>query len=237
MKAKQATALVLASVMGLGLLAGCGDSKKGGSETAKNDGDVVTLKWIQVGGSMPDNYDAWLKQINPYLEEKIGVNIDMEIVPWADWDNRRSVITNSGEDFDILFTDQTRYNAEVNTGAFLDLTDILDENAPELKKLIPEDYWEAMEIDGKIYGVPTYKDSSVTQYFVWDKAVADKYGIDINSIKSYEDLYPALKKIKEGEGTAPYYMSKSGADFLNTVYFDQLGAGLPALGIRYDDED
>ena len=69
MKAKQATALVLASVMGLGLLAGCGDSKKGGSETAKNDGDVVTLKWIQVGGSMPDNYDAWLKQINPYLEE------------------------------------------------------------------------------------------------------------------------------------------------------------------------
>lgn len=35
MKAKQATALVLASVMGLGLLAGCGDSKKGGSETAK----------------------------------------------------------------------------------------------------------------------------------------------------------------------------------------------------------
>lgn len=28
MKAKQATALVLASVMGLGLLAGCGDSKK-----------------------------------------------------------------------------------------------------------------------------------------------------------------------------------------------------------------
>lgn len=236
MKAKQATALVLASVMGLGLLAGCGDSKKGGSETAKNDGDVVTLKWIQVGGSMPDNYDAWLKQINPYLEEKIGVNIDMEIVPWADWDNRRSVITNSGEDFDILFTDQTRYNAEVNTGAFLDLTDILDENAPELKKLIPEDSWEAMEIDGKIYGVPTYKDSSVTQYFVWDKAVADKYGIDINSIKSYEDLYPALKKIKEGEGTAPYYMSKSGADFLNTVYFDQLGAGLPALGIRYDDE-
>lgn len=56
-----------------------------------------------------------------------------------------------------------------------------------------------MEIDGKIYGVPTYKDSSVTQYFVWDKAVADKYGIDINSIKSYEDLYPALKKIKEGK--------------------------------------
>ena len=43
---------------------------------------------------MPKDYDEWLAQINPYLEEKIGVNVDMEIVPWGDWDNRRSVITN-----------------------------------------------------------------------------------------------------------------------------------------------
>ncbi len=236
MKAKQATALVLASVMGLGLLAGCGDSKKGG-DSAKKDGDVVTLKWIQVGNGMPKNYDAWLKQINPYLEEKIGVNLDMEIVPWGDWDNRRSVITNSGEYFDILFTDQARYNAEVATGAFLDLTDKLEEYAPDVKNLIPEEYWKGVKINDKIYGIPTYKDSSVTEYFVWDKDIADKYQIDINSITTYEDLYPALKKIAEGEGTAPYYMSKAGADFLNTAYYDQLGAGLPALGIRFDDPE
>lgn len=43
----------------------------------------VTLKWIQVGGGMPKTYDEWLDQINPYLEEKIGVNVEMEIVPWG----------------------------------------------------------------------------------------------------------------------------------------------------------
>ena len=74
---------------------------------------------------MPKDYDEWLAQINPYLEEKIGVNVDMEIVPWGDWDNRRSVITNSGEYFDILFTDQNRYSSEVNTGALMDITDLL----------------------------------------------------------------------------------------------------------------
>lgn len=46
------------------------------------------------------------------LEEKIGVNVEMEIVPWGDWDNRRNVIANSGEYFDILFTDQNRYGSE-----------------------------------------------------------------------------------------------------------------------------
>ena len=252
---KRFVAMLMACVMGTGLLAGCGssnnaqtDSSAAAADTAEtskepveeeaesNNGEVVTLKWIQVGNGMPTNYDAWLTQINPYLEEKVGVNLDMEIVPWGDWDNRRSVIVNSGEAFDILFTDQTRYNAEVTTGAFLDLTDLLKTSAPDLYSMIPEDYWQAASIGGKIYGVPTYKDSSITEYFIWDKALADKYNIDINSVKDFATLYDALKTIKEGEGTAPYYMSKSGADFLATAYFDQLGAGLSALGIKYDDD-
>jgi putative aldouronate transport system substrate-binding protein len=250
---KRLVAMAMACVMGIGLLAGCGSANgaqtgtgetttvketaktPAASEESGNTGEVVTLKWIQVGNGMPTNYDAWLAQINPYLEEKIGVNVQMEIVPWGDWDNRRSVIVNSGEAFDILFTDQARYNSEVSTGAFLDMTDLLKTSAPELYSMIPEDYWQAASINGKVYGVPTYKDSSVTEYFIWDKAVADKYNIDINKVNDFTSLYDALKTIKDGEGSEPYYMSKSGADFLVTAYFDQLGAGLSALGVKYND--
>ncbi len=248
---KRLVAMAMACVMGIGLLTGCGSSSNTpagsndvGSATetketpaAEESADgVVTLKWIQVGNGMPTNYEAWLAQINPYLEEKIGVNLQMEIVPWGDWDNRRSVIVNSGEAFDILFTDQARYNSEVATGAFLDMTDLVKTAAPDLYAMIPEDYWQAVSIDGKIYGVPTYKDSSITEYFIWDKTVSDKYSIDINAVTDYESLYEALKTIKAGEGGEPYYMSKSGADFLITAYYDQLGAGLAALGIKYNDD-
>ena len=256
MRKKKVLALMMAAAMSVGLLAGCGASSSGGgasapaaggdaasTETAAPaegdaaaSGDVVTLKWVTVGNGMPSNYDAWLEQINPYLAEKIGVNIDMEIVPWGDWENRRSVITNSGEYFDILFTDQSRYNSEVATGVLMDITDLVKTASPELYSMIPEDYWKAVSVQDKIYGVPTYKDSSITEYFIWDKDIADKYSIDINSIDSYEKLVPALEKIKEGEGGSPYYMSKNGADFLVTWQYDQLGAGLPALGIRYDDD-
>ena len=114
MKKKQVLAMTLSAAMALGAFGATGVS-------AAAD-EVVTLKWVQVGNGMPENYDAWLEQINPYLEEKIGVNLDMEIVPWGDWENRRSVITNSGEYFDILFTDQTRYSSEVATGVLMDIT-------------------------------------------------------------------------------------------------------------------
>ena len=264
MNKKRVLALLMTAAMSLGLLAGCG-SAAGGSATPKDNGaaqtdtvetpesegegsgsaeqtepagsgEVVTLKWVTVGSGMPDNYETWLTQINPYLEEKIGVNIDMEIVPWGDWTNRRNVISNSGEYFDILFTDQTTYNGEVSTGVLMDITDLVQTASPELYKMIPENYWQAMAVQGKIYGVPTYKDSSITEYFIWDKDVADKYEVDIESIDSYEKLVPALTKIREGEGTAPYRMSSHGADFLVAAYYDQLGAGLSPLGIRFDDE-
>lgn len=237
MKKKQFLALALSAVMAGGMLAGCGSSN-GSTSSSKSDAkdEVVTLKWIQVGNGMPKDYDEWLAQINPYLEEKIGVNVDMEIVPWGDWDNRRSVITNSGEYFDILFTDQNRYSSEVNTGALMDITDLLKDNASELYNMIPEDYWKAVEVNEKIYGVPTYKDSSLSEYFVWDQDIADKYNIDVNSVTDFNTLYDALKTVKEGEGGSPYFMSKNGANFLLNLNYDDLSSGLPAIGVKYGDD-
>ena len=237
MKKKQFLALALSAVMAGGMLAGCGSSN-GSTSSSKSDAkdEVVTLKWIQVGNGMPKDYDEWLEQINPYLEEKIGVNVDMEIVPWGDWDNRRSVITNSGEYFDILFTDQNRYSSEVNTGALMDITDLLKDNASELYDMIPEDYWKAVEVNEKIYGVPTYKDSSLSEYFVWDQDIADKYNIDVNSVTDFNALYDALKTVKEGEGGSPYFMSKNGANFLLNLNYDDLSSGLPAIGVKYGDD-
>ena len=89
---------------------------------ASAEGDVVTLKWVTVGSSMPTNYDAWLAQINPYLEEKIGVNIEMDVIGWGDWDQRRNVIVNTNEPYDIIFGNMNTYNNDVQLGAYLATT-------------------------------------------------------------------------------------------------------------------
>ena len=109
-KLKKVLALGMAGAMALSLAACGGDTSTSGStstgtgETSTADGEVVTLKWVMVGNGMPSNYDAWLAQVNPYLEEKIGVNIDVEVVGWGDWDQRRNVIVNTAGEYDILFT-------------------------------------------------------------------------------------------------------------------------------------
>lgn len=206
-----------------------------GGDTAKNKNDVVTLKWVMVGNGMAGNYDEWKDNINEYLEEKIGVNIEVEVVSWGDWENRRNIIINSGEKFDILFTDMSRYISEVELGAFYDITELVKENASKLYEYIPEDYWNAVRVDGKIYSVPTYKDSSMTQYFVWDKELADKYNINYNEYTTLASLTEPLRKLKEGEGSAPFILDKLGLSAILSQY-DNMGAELEALGVRIDDK-
>lgn len=249
---KRVFAFLLVAVMVATLLAGCGGDAKNNNgannqnnatdtndnqtnDSASTDGEVVTLKWIAVGSGMPSNYDAWRKNINAYLEDKIGVHIDTEIVSWGDWDNRRNVIVNSGEYFDILFTDMGRYLSEVQLGAYMDITELVQEKASDLYEYIPEDYWEAVKVDGKIYSVPTYKDSSMTQYIVWDKEMADKYDIDIHQYNTLDSLTEPLKKIKEGEGISPFVIDQNGVGAIFTMY-DNMGSELEPFGVRIDDE-
>lgn len=221
---KKVLALVLTLCMLLGLSASLASAE-----------EVVTLRWVTVGSGMPLNYDAWLEHINAYLEEKIGVHIDMEVVQWGDWDNRRSVIINTNEQYDIIFGNMNVYNTDVMMGAYLDITDMLETEAPELMALIPDSYWDACRVSGSVYAVPTYKDSSATLFFVWDKELTDRLGLDVSGLTTLESLTPALEAIRDA-GEVAFPLNKSGATYLVSEY-DQMNTGLPAVGVRYDDEE
>lgn len=214
------------------------ESASSDSSTAKDESssqDIVSLKWIQIGNGQPDNYDAWQAHINEYLADKIGVNIDVEIISWGDWEKRRSTIINTGEDYDIIFSNDVVYESDVRLGAYYDITDLLDENCPDVKSLIPEDYWDAVSVGGKIYGIPTYKDSSITQYFVWDKDLCDKLGLDVTNLTELDQLTDAFDTIyKETNQPVTYRALDAPCQFVTTVY-DNLALGLPTLGVAYDD--
>ncbi|MCI8693590.1 MAG: ABC transporter substrate-binding protein [Lachnospiraceae bacterium] len=225
--------LLLAGTMLAGTLTGCGSdpSNDGGSEQAS--GDVVDIKWVMVGNGMPSNYDAWKAKLDAYLEEKIGVHLDVEVVKWDNWGDRRNVMVKTNEDYDILFTDSGSYVSDVQMGAFADITTLLD-STPQLKSFIPEDYWSAVSVQGGIYAVPTYKDSSATQYFVWDNELIKKYKIDYENMHDLQSLTEALTKIKEGEGSAPFILTSDGLGAVLDKY-DGLGAGAPGIGVSYKD--
>ena len=206
----------------------------GGQDNAKT-GEVPTLKWVLIGGGMPKNYDAWVKNVNAYIEPKIGAKIDVEVISWGDWGTRRNIIITSNEPFDIIFGNDGTFLNDIALGALMDIRPYVDK-ASGLKKLIPADYFKACTVNGKLYGIPTYKDSSMTQYFVWDKAMLDKYGVtDYENINSLADAYPVLEKMAKGEKKPSFPLDKGGVYQIFSLY-DNIGLGSGGIGVRYDDK-
>lgn len=220
-------------------LSACGSSSSSGDDTAKSDsGDIPTLVWWTVGGQVPNNFDKAIAAMNEYTAEKIGVKIDIKVASWGEWETKINTIVNTGEPFDIMFTNNSKYNQQVAMGAFADITDLVQTEAPELYKSIPEMVWDGTKVDGKIYSVPTYKDSSVTQYWVFDDKYVQKYGIDLANIKTMQDLDKPFHDMKAGEGKGFYPLPMTQSEGFNGFFneYDDLTLGLQPVGVKTTDD-
>ena len=247
---KKTLAILLSAVMMLGLLAGCGnnaatpgggdqpsqgETQKDPADTkAPENTDIPTITWYQVGGGQPANLASWTEKVNAYLEEKIGVHIDIQCISWGDWGNRRSVIVSTNDPYDIMFTDASTYANDVKMNAFADLTDLLDQ-CPGLAEAIPAEYLDAARIDGRIYGIPAYKDNAAQQFFVWTKEQVEAYYPDYANVHTTEQATAALQALKDGTGEPPLLLNKDGISAIPENRYDGMGIGLSALGISYRD--
>ena len=244
---KKIIAMLLAVMMVVGMFAACGNDAPETTapaapvetepaapvETEPAAGEIPTLVWYQVGNGQPANYDTWQAKMNAYLEEKIGVHLDVRVGSWGDWGNLRSVTVQTNEPYDLMFTDMSTYTSDVNMGAFADITDLMAE-VPGLTDLIPQAYLNACLIGGKLYGIPCYKDSSMTQFFVWDKATVEQYFPGYAEAHDLASIDQGLRDIYAATGEAPLMLNQDGLSCVTGNKYDACTLGNIGIGIAYN---
>ena len=232
-------ALLLVGIMSLGSMTACSSNAGNTADaSSKKEGETVNLVWWTIGNE-PKDLKMVNEKINEYTKEKLNVTLDIKYASWGEYGEKISKIVQSGESFDIAFgSGINNYQDLAAKGYFADLTEILPTATPALWDFMPEDLWKGVTINEQIIGVPAYKDSAQTQYWVWDKELVEKLGIDIDSVKTLEDLDPVLRKMKENDpSTYPLIMQgKEGINgFMATINnYDELLIG-PVIGVKYDD--
>lgn len=207
-KFKRIASAVLAATVAVTALSACGGEKGGESKIAEisfNEtgypivNEPVTL--TMVGKTLPQ-FGAW-KDLLCFkeMETLTGVTMDTQEIDFSVYDEKRNLMFGSDELPDVFFkcdftpSDLTLYGSQ---GMLIPLEDLIDEYAPNLKKLMEEneEVVRAMtSSDGHIYGLPKigslYVPNVTRINDTWLKAL----GLEIP--KNSEELYNVLKAFKE----------------------------------------
>lgn len=193
-----------------------------------NSGEIVTVQWVTSNDEAVD-YGTWVKMINDYAGPKIGVNIEMIHV---DGDTLK-LMYQTGAEYDIIFAPAGDFVNNVQLGAAAALEDLLPET-PGLTDLIPQYVWDAVTVDGHIYGVPAYKDVSHSEYYTWTTRYTEEYYPEYTEVHDLQGVLDAMRTIKDrGLDIGMAYIQKSTGATLPVAFgYD----GIPNsdfIGIKY----
>lgn len=221
-KVKRIVVMVLVLSLALSIvLAGCTSNggKKATEETSTNvntqnaedaqksetqELKPVTLKWFYVADTQADQ-DKVFEEANKLVNEKINATVDFQPIDMGSYGEKLKVIIATGEVFDICWTSSwlNSYVDNALKAAYYPLDDLMATYAPTLKASIADKYWDATKLrdGGNIYAVPNMQYIAFTPALAFRKDLVDKYNLGdaINNIKTYNDLDPILKTIKDNE--------------------------------------
>lgn len=158
-----------------------------------------------------------------FFEEQTGYKVNYSQA----LDNQTTIVQNiysSKDEYHMMKLESGTYMAMVGKDPkpFVDLKPALEKFGKDLLEIIPQEAWDAVTIDGKIYGIPeTGFGQMIGSALVWNMRQLAEVGITKvpETMKEVEDAFYALKE--QNSGNSKYY---SFAMASPSVYVEPLAA-------------
>ncbi|RJG26503.1 extracellular solute-binding protein [Paenibacillus thiaminolyticus] len=216
-KLKKTWAILLSMTMLFTLLAACGSSDKpaaegnSGNTSSESASDVskdgfpivkepITLTMMGQDVGIQNWQDmGFFKE----MEKKTNIKFEFRNAPADSFDTKRNLVFASGDYPDVFFSGQLQDSDEVNyggQGVLIPLEGLIEEYAPNLKKLLDENPDIRKSIttpDGHIYSLPNIDlDAGWYRGPLWYNGKFLK-ALGMEVPKTIDELYTYLKRVKE----------------------------------------
>lgn len=181
--------LVLVMAFSMCLFSGCGDGASDG---------ITTITWYIPGVLEGTDVGKVMDKVNEILAAKYQLKLDLICIDNKNYNSKMQVINAGREEYDLFYVKQN-FDECIKNGVLYDITDLLPEIAPETYKALDANNWQAVTVDGRIYGVPNWQVQAYAPGIQGDKSKFDTAGIEASSIKNLDDMTAYLTKIHELE--------------------------------------
>ncbi|MFC7678373.1 extracellular solute-binding protein [Paenibacillus sp. GCM10028914] len=164
-----------------------------GIDTSKR----VELQFYMLGDA-PKDLKIIQDEINKMALEDLNATVKFNYTTWTDWEQKYKLLLSSGQPIDLIFTAEwTDYQSYAKKGAFLPLDELLPKAAPKLQEFVPQDFWEAVKVNKKIYTVPAIWKEYVNDGIAYREDLRKKYNLP--KPESLETLEQYLDGIRKNE--------------------------------------
>ncbi|MEO2259079.1 ABC transporter substrate-binding protein [Paenibacillus amylolyticus] len=135
--------------------AGCGNPGENSESNTSDPNSPITFTFF--GADASPNWNKMQDAVGKKITEETGVSIDAEFdISSGGGNDRISLMAASGDYPDLIFP-KGNLTRLVDAGAMIDLTDLIEEHAPNLKKIYGEHFnrLKYSNDDPSIYWIPT----------------------------------------------------------------------------------
>ncbi|UQZ35494.1 ABC transporter substrate-binding protein [Paenibacillus sp. PK3_47] len=179
--------------------------------------------------NVPADIQEVQEAINKISVDKINVKVKLLPISNSAFTNQINLMLSSGEKLD-MFAMLSSYSNQVAKGALYPIGDIMEENAQGTIDALGIDYYNATKVGGVSYGVPSLRDLAQDFGIVVRKDVVDKYNINLDEVKTFDDFELIFKAVKENEPGMAGATNLTNGSILSTYGIqDPLGNNLGVL--------
>ena len=185
---KKLSAIILAVVMTMSLVA-CGGNGSSADLVETDLSSPVTINWIMPGPGMQKDSEMVFAKFNEELHKMKGfenVNVEIEVIPVADYVQKIMLMQTSGEKMDIIQTYLLDHATEYRNGSILDISEYLKKYAKDVYNEVPEWVIEMGKVDGGQAILPLYQKMVNAPYYWTIPADLQEY-LDVEAMqKSFQ---------------------------------------------------
>ena len=187
---------------------GCGDSKTAKSSVSTNGAKTVadgadpqdlepyTITWAYIGNTYQDT-SLIEEEMNKILEPKFNCKIDIIGFSWGEYAQKLNLMLSGEEPLDLVPVMYQNGASYINNGQVIDMKELIDKYGINMKEVLGDDTLYTCSVDGKIYGVPVFKEYTSDLVVMMRKDLLEEAGYTIDDVESLEDLdeiYAAVQK-------------------------------------------
>lgn len=254
--AKRILAVFLAAALTLSLAAcsgGTGNSSTGStssasesSESSESSADesseevdlrepeLVTLDIVTMASGKEESGIAQVEEaMNAILEEQFNVNVNLTFLPFGSYADQTTLMLSSGEGIDLIAVYMVPFASCATTGQIMPIDDLLEKYGQGIIEELGWDMINCGRVDGELYGLTQGRDLAASEGFAYRLDLAEKYDLNMDSVKTLEDLEEVLKVIKENEESV-WPVAVSAGENIRNWGWDSLGDEMVNLGVLSD---